>query len=107
MEVSLPELLLVGLLDELLDELPDELEVPPGVEAEPLLPDEEPVELLEDPGAVKLVELFELFELFVLFEPEIPELELLEVVPLGPEVLDEYEELPEEVPVPCEVFGSK
>ena len=72
--------------------------------------DEEPfeeVELLEDPGAVKLVELFELFELFVLFEPEIPELELLEVVPLGPEVLDEDEELPEEVPVPCEVFGSK
>lgn len=44
--VSLPELLPVGLLDELLDELPDELEVPPGVEAELLLPDEEPVELL-------------------------------------------------------------
>ena len=55
--------------------------------------DEEPfdeLELLELPGAEKLVELLELFE----------------VVPLGPEVLLE-EELPDEVPVPCEALGSK
>ena len=39
-------------------------------------------------------------------ELEAPELELFEVVPLGPEVLLE-EELPDEVPVPCEALGSK
>ena len=71
--------------------------------------DEDPfdeLELLELPGAEKLVELLELFELFVLPELEAPELELFEVVPLGPEVLLE-EELPDEVPVPCEALGSK
>ena len=69
--------------------------------------DEEPfdeLELLELPGAEKLVELLELFELLVLPELEAPE--LFEVVPLGPEVLLE-EELPDEVPVPCEALGSK
>ena len=62
------------------------------------MPDEEPfdeLELLELPGAVKLVEGSELFELLVLPELEVPELELFE------------EELPDEVPVPCEALGSK
>ena len=56
------------------------------------MPDEEAfdeLELLELPGAVKLVEGSELFELLVL-----------------PELLLE-EELPDEVPVPCEALGSK
>ena len=73
------------------------------------MPDEEPfdeLELLELPGAVKLVEGSERFELLVLPELEVPELELFEAVPLGPEVLLE-EELPDEVPVPCEALGSK
>ena len=39
-------------------------------------------------------------------ELEVPELELFEAVPLGPEVLL-GEELPDEVPVPCEALGSK
>ena len=72
--------------------------------------DEEPfdeLELLELPGAVKLVELLELFELLVLPELEVPELELFEDVPLGPDVVVEVEELPDEVPVPCEALGSK
>lgn len=71
--------------------------------------DEEPfeeLELLELPGAVKLVELSELFELLVLPELEVPEPEPFEVVPLGPEVLFD-EELLDEVPVPCEALGSK
>ena len=70
------------------------------------MPDEEPfdeLELLELPGAVKLVEGSELFELLVLPELEVPELELFEAVPLGPEVLLE-EEMPDEVPVPCEAL---
>ena len=61
------------------------------------MPDEEPfdeLELLELPGAVKLVEGSERFELLVLPELEVPELELFEAVPLGPEVLLE-EELPD------------
>ena len=73
------------------------------------MPDEEPFDelvLLELPGAVKLVEGSELFELLVLPELEAPELELFEAVPLGPEVLLE-EEMPDEVPVPCEALGSK
>lgn len=73
------------------------------------MPDEEPfdeLELLELPGAVKLVEGSERFELLVLPELEVPELELFEAVPLGPEVLLE-EELPDEVPVPREALGSK
>ena len=65
------------------------------------------LELLELPGAVKLVELLELFELLVLLELEVPEPELFEAVPLGPDALVEDEELPEEVPVPCEALGSK
>ena len=72
--------------------------------------DKEPfdeLELLELPGAVKLVELSELFELLVLPELEVPELELFEVVPLGPEVFVEDEELLDEFPVPCEALGSK
>ena len=81
--VSLVELLLVWFFEE-----PDELE------------------LLELPGAVKLVEGSERFELLVLPELEVPELEVFEAVPLGPEVLLE-EELPDEVPVPCEALGSK
>ena len=52
------------------------------------------LELLELPGAVKLVELF---ELLVLLELEVSEPELFEGVPPGPE----------EVPVPCEALGSK
>ena len=62
------------------------------------------LELLELPGAVKLVELF---ELLVLLELEVSEPELFEVVPPGPDALVEDEELPEEVPVPCEALGSK
>ena len=49
------------------------------------MPDEEPfdeLELLELPGAVKLVEGSERFELLVLPELEVPELELFEAVPL-------------------------
>ena len=74
------------------------------------MPDEEPfdeLELLELPGAVKLVEGSERFALLVLPELEVPELELFEAVPLGPDVVVEVEELPDEVPVPCEALGSK